>query len=410
MSMRRASLTLAAGAVCAQGIAFAVTLAAAAIYGPDQFGDYAYVLALSTTLAPAATLRLEYGIVPARPGDARPLATLAFVVALTLSGALLVVGLAASGLGLLSMVHVPHHLLVFVPLLVLTIALFSILTQIALRQQSWGVLATRGVLQNVTIGVTQVSAGSLRPTSFGLLIGEVTGRVLGVLLLATPLVRVARRQPRLSMSTLRRAAKANRLLTYAYLPGTLLDVLSVALPVLLVAQWFGSAAAGLLALALRILAAPVGLVGLAVGQAVQGVMGQQVRDGQRAQSRTVAGLLRRLAIFAVASALAFVLIGPVLIHRAFGAEWTGTAALVPAVAILVVSGVVYNPLSTLFVVYEAWTAFFVIAAVRVLLLTAGGAVCFALGAPLAVVVAAMATAVFVVDLAACAYAVSLARG
>lgn len=410
MTMRRASVTLAVGAVASQGVAFVVTLVAAAVYGPTEFGDYAYVLALATTLAPAATLRLEYGIVPARPGDARPLAVLAVLVALALSGALLVVGAIASWAGLLDTFRVPTHLLVFVPVAVVTIALFSILTQIALRQQTWGVLATRGVVQNATIGLVQVSVGSVRPSSVGLLLGEVAGRALGVLLLAAPLVRTGARRPGLSVRTLRRVARENRLLTFAYLPATLLDVLGVALPVLLVAQWFGSSSAGLLALALRILAAPVGLVGLAVGQAVQGVLGQQVREGRRAQSRTVSGLLRRLAVFAVVSAVLFVLVGPVLIERVFGPEWTGAAALVPAVAVLVVSGVVYNPLSTLFVVYEAWTAFFCIALVRVVLLTASGAICFALGAPLATVVLAMATAVFVVDLAACRYGVSLASG
>ena len=256
--------TLTMGTVIAQGITIAFTPLLTRMYSPNDFGLLAVFLAVVSVGATLVTLRYETSIlVPKENTESANLVLLSLIlggglsVVLAVLGALLPMGLQEKlGLGALGN---------WLPIIFLTAAATSALAVMQgwmNRQKKYLHMALLRVGQSTCVAGLAVFLGLLH-TNNGLLIAQICASMclcLVALWLGRSAAHLWQKQQ------LQATAHAYKNAPKYLLPTALLDVVTLQMPVVLIAAWFGAGDAGQFSMAWRLLMMPMALIGGAVGQ------------------------------------------------------------------------------------------------------------------------------------------------
>lgn len=132
----------------------------------------------------------------------------------------------------------------------------------------------------------------------------------------------------------------------------LINVMGQQAPLLLLAALHGSPAIGALALTMRVLGSPVGIVADAVALQVDGQTGAIVRRRTGGVEASVRRVLLPLAALAVVGLVACVLGAPVVFPVVFGEAWSGAATSAMLLAPAFAAQLVASPVSRLLPLLE----------------------------------------------------------
>lgn len=399
---------LTGGSALAQIITLLGSIAIARLYDPSQVGTFAFVVGIVGTLTPLATLTLYAGIVPAQTeGEAYRLLRLGLASSLIGSGA----SLGAVGVAFLIGAEdrvVSSGFLLFVPVMLLISSAFSLAQQAAIRERAYSKVATRSVAQSASLVAAQVGLSRMQPAGIGLFLGDIVGRTVGVAALLGPCMSLWRRGGPGAPGG-RVTMKRNSGILKHYLPAVLLESSAAQLPLVLITIWFGTVAAGYMGLTYRVLVAPVALIGVAAGQVLLAESSQRSRDARPIDPQTLHRVIRWLSLISGVFAVGVVLLGPWLFSLLFGPEWIPAGVLARVVAVPVSIGLVWNPLSQMFVTYRRWRPFLVISLARGILVLGCGLVAWRQGFGFDGTVLAMASADACIQLTGIAWAVRISH-
>lgn len=324
------------------------------LYSPGDMGKFGLFQSFLSLAVVGICLRYEMGIVSAATDDeASDLLTLSFACALPLSliaGMLLwlTIRFDIGSFGLIPLWSIP----------VMVAACVGAGAFVALR--FW--FARHGDFR--TVGRAMMEQGVARAALplvaamghvgwAGLLAGEVGGRVFGLTSLWRRAVRpvgsyVPRLDPRLLLAT----AKRNWRYPGIVLPSSLVDALSSAITVPIVAFAFGAAAAGEVFLAQRIVTLPSAFLAASVADVAHSRLSAERRNSAERLTPSVIRIGTALAAVGVLIYLPVALIAPWGAPLAFGAQWRTTGWIVSLLSPLAVTSLVANPLSRVFVVVD----------------------------------------------------------
>jgi O-antigen/teichoic acid export membrane protein len=307
------------------------------LYSPAQFGELALFAAVAAIMAIPASLRLEFAIPTAASSAEASLLMwvglyVSFVSAVVVTSGVLAAE-ALTGLPSLGEEWV---------LLGLCVMLINGYGLDAARMVWGGAhsrLGARAFTQMSGQLAVQLHAGWFGSRA-GLIVGYTLGR--GAALLVPSAI------SRGSLPSVREAARvvaSRRGFITRVVPAGLMNMSAQAMPVVIMSYWFGRAETGSLALVLRVVGVPVGLVALSVGQAYLGALGTLLREDPEKICALVSRLVRRLLVIVGAPLLAVGSSSPWLFPALFGAQWH-TAGLY---ALLMTPGVlaqaIVSPLS-----------------------------------------------------------------
>lgn len=316
------------GTAIAQIIPVAGTLIIARQYEPDQFGVFSVWLGLVLLLGVVLTGRFEAALAIEHDGEPRRLGLLSTVATACL-------GAAVALLICLIVMTVAPEISRGLPVSLVAI-LVPAAFAIALAQtwQSWAAaegryrhLSFMRIVQAAAVTLVQILVGCFSPTAFGLasayLIGLGIGLVLSMFLM--PPGRFPRHMAIKSISSFWQ--RHRRLPTFS-LPADTINTAAAQLPVLLVAGRFGGEVAGLLAMAMRMLGAPIGLL----GKSVLDVFKRHAATSYRERGECRADYVRTFRVLSAASLLFGVVLfftAEPLFALAFGEKWreAGTIAV-----------------------------------------------------------------------------------
>ncbi|MGW9156984.1 lipopolysaccharide biosynthesis protein [Microbacterium sp. NPDC055665] len=370
-------MAITSGTLLGQLIVALTTPVLSRIYPPEAFGAFSTILAIASAIGPAAALKFDSAILlPQEDKDARG------VLGLSLTSTLFVSALA----GLAALVFGPIMFAdawAMVPLaplwifgLVLTTGLFTSLVQAALRAKSYGLVGWRSTIQSVGITVGQLGFGFLSPSATGLLGGALLGRLLGFGALYRGLKPLLTERGGATQQVLfRRYWRSPAILA----PSALLNALGSQLPLVIVAAWFGTAEAGQLGMAQRLVFLPAALLGAALAQ----VFGAEIADRLRNRTGSSRGLYLkatlRISAVAVPMCIAILVASPWLLPWLLGDDWQQSGQLAQAMAISASVGLVVSPLSAVYAVHQS-VASLVIDGSRIAFIGIAAAIVFATGA------------------------------
>lgn len=316
---------VATGTAMAQAIAMAFAPLITRLYGPEAFGVQGVFMSLAGILASIAALTYPIAIVlPKHDADACGLAKLSIYVGLgmALVATMLLWLWGPLLLSLINAEAIADYLLLL-PLFMLFSAFSAILVQWSIRNKHFGLTAKASVWHSLIINAAKTAVGTIYPSAAVLIIANTFGHLVQAMLLGFGLRKqVSVPQTTLSgaPTNLRKLADRHRDFPLMRAPQVLLNTISHSLPVIMLAGFFGPAAAGFYALANTVMALPSGLLGTSVTQVFYPTANDAYQRGENIRPMIIKATAGMALIGIVPFALV-IFFGPILFEVIFGQEW-----------------------------------------------------------------------------------------
>jgi O-antigen/teichoic acid export membrane protein len=320
---------LASGAAASQAIGLIFSPMITRLYGPRAYGIQSILLTVAGVMASVAAMSYPIAIVlPRSDADALGVARLSIVLGIgtSLVTAIVLYWWGDEALALLNAAEVARYRLL-IPVFMLASVAGAVVSQWLVRKREFFLTAKISVLLSLLTNAMKAGVGLIQPSAIAL-IGT---NMLGGLAATGLMTAVARRRhakadhagklrddrAQLSLWSL---AQRHRDFPLYRTPQNLLNAISTGLPVALLASYFGSAAAGLYALASAVLVVPASLIGGSVMQVFYPRVTEAIHNGEDAGALVIKATLGLALTGAIPFALV-VIAGPALFAFVFGAEW-----------------------------------------------------------------------------------------
>ncbi len=319
-------ITVAFGSVGAQAITMALMPVVTRLYSPEAFGVLGAFAGIITVLMPVAALTYPMAIVlPKSDRDAIGLAKLSLKLALITS---VIVALALTLFGgeiahLLNATDAQSYLLL-VPVAMFFSAIHQVTEQLGFRFHQFRWSAKAALLQSTLINTSKVAIGYYYPTGFALVsLQTITAATHGMFIWLGIRTTVERQVKKdyISKST----SAGDLVKTYSDFakfraPQVLINAISQSLPVLMLATFFGTVAAGYFALARTAVGIPSALLGKAVGD----VFYPKISAAASNDEELYPLVKKAVLLLSAAGVIPFsvvIIFGPLLFSLVFGSEW-----------------------------------------------------------------------------------------
>lgn len=327
-------LTLMTGTAIAQAIPILISPILTRLYTPADFGLLALYSSVVSMIAVIVTGRYELAVMlPDKDEDAANVGALSLGIAIVITLlSLLVIWLFNVGIARLLGRPELAKWLYLVPLSVFSLGIYQILNYWSTRRNQYRRLAMSRVTQSVANGGVTLGVGVNHWGVSGLIAGTLIGQVLS----AGVLVQQAWQDFLKYKSSIRWQRMKDNGKVYQDFPKinsvhAFVDILQSSGVVFLMSSLFGSAVLGFYSFTLRILQAPLGLLGASVSQVFYQKASETYKNGGDLQALVKKTLLS-LGVMALPIFLLLGFFAPELFGFVFGKQWreAGTYAQILA--------------------------------------------------------------------------------
>lgn len=316
------------------------------IYPPAIYGTLAVFSSLLSLLIVWSSMKYELAIpLEENDDDAEYLLILSFFI-VCISTIILLVILTFSGDFLAGIFHfefiAPYYWLFCFGFF--GISVYQILTYWALRSKDYITITRTRVVQSICGSVSKIILGLLSFGSFGLICGEIIGRMVGIGTLGrTVLPKIWLSIHVLDVHKLRSLAHRYRKFPIFSLPSGFINELSLQAPTLLLASMFGFGIAGLFSLSYTILVLPVALVSGSMSQVYSAECSELFRKKSVDILALYLNTTKKLFMFGAPVILFGAVVSPFLFPIIFGSAWKDAGIFVLPLSILVIAQFVVSP-------------------------------------------------------------------
>ncbi|WP_417283177.1 lipopolysaccharide biosynthesis protein [Comamonas sp.] len=310
-----------AGTLVAQSIPIIGSLFIARIFAPSEFGEFSTWLAIVTFVSIVVTLRFEAMLAIAADGMDRVKAVFIIFAVTIMTAVLIFICMIAASFFPSIRHYFPGSaalLLMIVPA-ALCLALNQIWQTWAAAEGLYSKLNAMRLVQASTLVLAQIGIGFKYPAAISLVVGFVAATGIAFLCSIKLMPSCIDTQFFRVIEFKKFFSRYKSFPLYA-LPADAINTAAGQLPVLVISYRFGHEVAGYLALTMRVLGAPIGLVGKAVLDVFKRYAIQSIQKTGNCQSLYIKTLMSLLlaSIFLVAGT---VFLAEDIFRVAFGAEW-----------------------------------------------------------------------------------------
>ena len=338
------------GTALAQIIPIIGSLLIARLYAPAEFGVFSAWLGIVLLLGVVLTGRFETALAIEADGEPR---RLAFISTLATAG---LVACAAATLLAIAMFVVPGVTDSFPVVLLVASVPTALSIAIAQSWQSWAAaegsyrhLSVMRIVQAGAVTVIQIIMGTIEASADALAIAHILGVAMGVACSAY-LMPTGGFPAGQAIATVRSFWTRHRRFPLLSLPADAINTGAAQLPLLIVASRFGAETAGLLAMTMRILGAPIGLLGKSVLDVFKRHAASSFRERGECRSDYVR-TFKVLALGSVAFCSVMIFASESLFTITFGEAWRGAGTIAVWLLPLFALRFIASPLS--YMVYIA---------------------------------------------------------
>ncbi len=277
------------------------------LYSPDQIGVFSAYVSLFMICYSVSSLRFEYAtLIPKTSHEANNITWLAASASLVSSLIVLLVLLLAGdtvtermALGSLG------RWIYLLPVSIFSYSLLMIMTFSLTREKQYGSIAGGKITASSSTAAGQIILALISLQSYGLVVGKVTGNLLGMLFVVWKRHKV-RSSVLAGVTPRRMVAMAKRYRNFPFwnTPHALTTTTSNNIPVLLFNSFFSEAVAGFYAMAVKALYSPVQVV----AQAAYQVFSQRIAEKQAHGEKIVPFVRNTALLFAGMGLLPFMLL------------------------------------------------------------------------------------------------------
>ena len=308
------------GSALAQFVPIVGSIVIARLYAPAEFGLFSAWLGIVMLLGVILSGRFETALAIEPDGEPRRFGMLSTLVTIGMTSALSALML------LLAFWLFPQGFFRLSPVMLMSLIPAGLLLAVAQAWQSWAAaegkyrqLSIMRIVQASTSTLAQILAGLYYASADALAVAYAWGIAVGIAQAAwiMPVGYLPRGRAK---GVIREFWHRHRRLPLFSLPADSINSAAAQLPVLLIAARFGAEVAGLLAMTLRILGAPIGLL----GKSVLDVFKRQAALSYRARGECRAEYIQTfkvLSLFSLIFGVALVFTSEHIFAWAFGEVW-----------------------------------------------------------------------------------------
>ncbi|MGI6555348.1 MAG: lipopolysaccharide biosynthesis protein [Bacillota bacterium] len=355
-SFTRNVLTLMTGTTFSQALLVLVAPILTRIYSPENFGVYALYTSILSIIAVMSCLRYEHAIVlPEKEKDAANILFISLVICfcMTIITLLIILFFGKTIADILGSPELAHWLWLM-PISLLAVGLFQILNYWSTRRKQFKRLAVRQITRSTATVISQLGIGIYFPpvNAGGLIGGDLLGQVVATSRLAW---QIKKEEGRQILNSIQWNTCKQLLSIYKKFPlysswASLINTLSAMLPALLLGYFFTPPIVGYFALAHRVLAMPMGIVGSSLGQVFFPEAAIKHRQGNL--SEITFKIFEQLVSLCMVPIGLLTIISPELFGIIFGSNWVIAGEYVRWLSLWIFFQFISSPLSTVYIVLE----------------------------------------------------------
>lgn len=350
------------GTVVSQGITLSTMPVMSRLYRPEDFGFLAVFMAVSGITATVLTLRYETAIIlPKNENESKAI----FRISITSA---LIMGLSAA----IASFFLPYEMkrVLGVSLLgnwffvAILCGMFTSIIATGMawynRQKTYGKITALRLLQNVSYALAAMFLGWMG-SEFGMIHAQWVSLIFAAIIVLYGLSSIYSEG---KDSDLCHVARKHSAAPKFLLPTALLDVVTLQLPVLLIATWFGKGMAGQYSMAWKALSLPLALVGTAIGQVFLQRFSEIWPDGRAARS-LLFSTWKALFVIGIVPMTVVAMYGEDVFRLTFGKDWAEAGKIAEILAPMLFLMLISSPTSGTYLVLgmQRYSLIFGIAAV-----------------------------------------------
>jgi O-antigen/teichoic acid export membrane protein len=353
-SFVRNVVTLMTGTLLAQIITIIVAPILTRIYSPADYGALALYSSIISILAVISCGRYEIAIViPDKEEEACSLFVLSLILGAIIGLVLFVVMLVCRRwIPIWFPSQISNNIWIWlIPINVILMSLFQTLTYWNIRSKEYRRLAKRQVNQSISTATSQIFLAIFKLGERGLIFGNFIGQFIATSVLFW-------QTGKKNWADIRKEAnkksiycvmhKFRKFPLYDSWP-SLLDSLTLAMPILFFTYFYGTSESGQLALTLKILAIPSALIGASVSQVYFQKLAAAKNEGLKLSAIVEPTFIGLLGI-GISFCLAVVFLAPPLFPIIFGSNWVVSGKFAKILAPALALRFIVSPLSSAFAV------------------------------------------------------------
>jgi O-antigen/teichoic acid export membrane protein len=265
--------TLLGGTLLAQIIPLIASPLLSRIYSPEEFGEYSILLSIAIILSILFTFKLERAIIiPNSKQEANAISNAALKLIITYVIISLIIGL------IYVVIFTTNIWVMLLPLILSTlISISEIFYYILSRNEKYGIIG-KGKFNNSALMITSQSVyGKLIPGNTGLILGHILGLCIQSIIFVTHAVKNRVFKLDLKTNTWQIVKKYNKF-PLINTPHALFDALNQQGTIFLLGILYSSTLVGQYAFLLRVIRAPIAILGTTIGQVYYQELSKQINS------------------------------------------------------------------------------------------------------------------------------------
>jgi len=349
------------GTALAQALGLLASPILTRIYHPADFGALQVFISVMSLLTVAATGRYEIAVLlPEDEQSAIEVLTLAMLcvgAATVLCGTVVII--CHYHWILPSSMIVLRRFLWLLPFSVIGSGIYQALNYWAMRRDDYKQIAKSKFTQAAAQSVMQLGTGLAVQGSFGLLVGDAIGRMSGSGRFARDLWKgYAKNLRAVRLRSMFRLATRYREYPLVSVWGALINMSGLALPALLLAQYYGAGETGSFGLVYRVLGAPISLIGVSIAQVYISEAAKLSRSDPQRLMHIFLKTTRHMIYVGLVPCAIFAAIAPWLFVHIFGSAWREAGEYARYLAFMFYASFINSPVTqTLNVLERQWAQF-----------------------------------------------------
>lgn len=349
----RALSVLVAGSAVSSVILLCITPILTRLYTPEDFGVLSIFTSILYVLMIIVSFRYEAALVlPKKKNAALALLFIANASTFIVAGLvilLLILTPFTTWIG----IGETHSFFWILGLSLLFVGIFQSMNNWALRYEQYDIINRAKISMNTGQGFGQLLFGFLNMGVIGLLLGEMLGRLTGMM----QYIRYYRKDLLASQKTSLQQMK-EMVIRYKKFPlvssiSNVIYSVAVNLPPLFLAAYFDVATAGFYYLAQKILTVPENLVGFSATQVYLSQAAKMMQDGQDLKKHCLE-TVKHLFVIAFVIIVSIDIFAPIGFTFFFGHGWDTTVTFIQILSLMYFTKMVLQPINGVFQVCEAF--------------------------------------------------------
>jgi O-antigen/teichoic acid export membrane protein len=341
------------GTTIAQAIPIAISPILTRIYTPADFGVVALYVAISSIFGSIANASYEQAILlPKKDEDAINIFALGFIITSIMSLVLFI-------FILLFNKYITDFIgneeigfwLYFVPITVFFIGIFNILNYFNNRKKNYRDIANVTIMKSIILSIIQISMGFAKQGATGLITGQLISNFFGNIKLFKNILKNRFLLSKISKEKIIMVAIKYKRFPQFSMPSTMLDTISLHIPILLLGVFFNTAIVGLYSLSNKLVRIPTQAIGSSISQVFYQQL-TEVKNNQEAIKKLTLKTYKKLVQIGIVPFSIIIVFGDYIFYFLFSEEWivAGEYAQILSLWILVVF--IFSPLSSLCFIFD----------------------------------------------------------